>query len=102
MRDRLERPVAWRGRRHWRSVELLLDRGSLRSRRASVDDRSAVRDFELDLGLTDKLAVVSGASKGIGLAIARALVAEGARVVTGSRGTSPGLSELVDGGRVYA
>jgi NAD(P)-dependent dehydrogenase (short-subunit alcohol dehydrogenase family) len=56
----------------------------------------------MDLGLTDKLAVVTGASKGIGLAIADGLVAEGARVVTGSRGTSPGLSELVDGGRVYA
>jgi NAD(P)-dependent dehydrogenase (short-subunit alcohol dehydrogenase family) len=56
----------------------------------------------MDLGLTDKLAVVTGASKGIGLAITRALVAEGARVVSGSRGTSPGLSELVDGGRVRA
>lgn len=56
----------------------------------------------MDLGLTDRLAVVTGASKGIGLAITRALVAEGARVVTGSRGTSPELSELVDGGRVYA
>src|SRR5437764_6041777 len=56
----------------------------------------------MDLGLTDKLAVVTGASKGIGLAIARALVAEGARVVTGSRGTSPELSELVAGGRVHA
>jgi NAD(P)-dependent dehydrogenase (short-subunit alcohol dehydrogenase family) len=56
----------------------------------------------MDLGLTDKLAIVTGASKGIGLAITRALVAEGARVVAGSRGTSPGLSELVDGGRVRA
>jgi NAD(P)-dependent dehydrogenase (short-subunit alcohol dehydrogenase family) len=56
----------------------------------------------MDLELTDKLAVVTGASKGIGLAITRALVAEGARVVTGSRGTSPGLDELVDGGRVHA
>jgi NAD(P)-dependent dehydrogenase (short-subunit alcohol dehydrogenase family) len=56
----------------------------------------------MDLGLTDKLAVVTGASKGIGLAITRALVAEGARVVAGSRGTSPELSELVDGGRVHA
>jgi NAD(P)-dependent dehydrogenase (short-subunit alcohol dehydrogenase family) len=56
----------------------------------------------MDLGLTDKLAVVTGASKGIGLAITRALVAEGARVVAGSRGTSPQLSELVDDGRVHA
>jgi NAD(P)-dependent dehydrogenase (short-subunit alcohol dehydrogenase family) len=56
----------------------------------------------MDLGLKDKLAVVTGASKGIGLAITRALAAEGARVVAGSRHTSPELGELVDGGRVYA
>ena len=56
----------------------------------------------MDLGLTDKLAVVTGASKGIGLAITRALVAEGARVVAGSRSISPELGDLVDGARVYA
>jgi NAD(P)-dependent dehydrogenase (short-subunit alcohol dehydrogenase family) len=56
----------------------------------------------MDLGLKDKLAVVTGASKGIGLAITQALVAEGARVVAGSRHTSPELGQLVDGGRVYA
>jgi NAD(P)-dependent dehydrogenase (short-subunit alcohol dehydrogenase family) len=59
-------------------------------------------DREMDLGLKDKLAVVTGASKGIGLAITRALVAEGARVVAGSRHTSPELDALVDGGRVNA
>jgi NAD(P)-dependent dehydrogenase (short-subunit alcohol dehydrogenase family) len=41
----------------------------------------------MDLQLTDKIAVVTGANKGIGLAITRALVAEGARVVAGSRTT---------------
>jgi NAD(P)-dependent dehydrogenase (short-subunit alcohol dehydrogenase family) len=56
----------------------------------------------MDLGLTDKLAVVTGASKGIGLAIARALMAEGARVVAASRRSSPELDELVNGGRVHA
>jgi NAD(P)-dependent dehydrogenase (short-subunit alcohol dehydrogenase family) len=56
----------------------------------------------MDLGLTDKLAVVTGASKGIGLAITSALVAEGASVVAGSRGSSAELDELVDGGRVHA
>ena len=41
----------------------------------------------MDLQLTDKVAVVTGANKGIGLAITRALVAEGAHVVAGSRST---------------
>src|SRR5450631_4032423 len=40
----------------------------------------------MDLKLTDKIAIVTGASKGIGLAIARALAREGARVVAGARG----------------
>ena len=39
----------------------------------------------MDLELTGKIAVVTGAGKGIGLATTRALVAEGAHVVAGSR-----------------
>ena len=39
----------------------------------------------MDLELTDKVAVVTGASKGIGLAVVRELAAEGAIVVAGAR-----------------
>jgi NAD(P)-dependent dehydrogenase (short-subunit alcohol dehydrogenase family) len=41
----------------------------------------------MDLKLADKVAVVTGANKGIGLATTKALLAEGARVVAGSRTT---------------
>jgi NAD(P)-dependent dehydrogenase (short-subunit alcohol dehydrogenase family) len=41
----------------------------------------------MDLELTEKVAVVTGANKGIGLAITRALMAEGAHVVAGSLST---------------
>jgi NAD(P)-dependent dehydrogenase (short-subunit alcohol dehydrogenase family) len=47
----------------------------------------------MDLELTDKAAVVTGASKGIGLAVTQALVDEGAYVVAGARTTDP-LDEL--------
>src|SRR5947208_16951650 len=41
----------------------------------------------MDLELTDKVAVVTGANKGIGLAITKSLLAEGAVVVAGSLST---------------
>jgi 3-oxoacyl-[acyl-carrier protein] reductase len=39
----------------------------------------------MDLGLTDKIAMVGGASKGLGYAVAHALAAEGARLSIASR-----------------
>jgi NAD(P)-dependent dehydrogenase (short-subunit alcohol dehydrogenase family) len=41
----------------------------------------------MDLQLTDKVAIVTGANKGIGLAITKALVGEGAYVIAGSLST---------------
>ena len=40
----------------------------------------------MDLGLTDKVAIVTGSSRGLGLACARALVEEGCRVTICARG----------------
>jgi len=54
----------------------------------------------MDLGLEGKTAVVTGAGRGIGLAITRALVANGAHVVAGSLKSSDELHELAKDGRV--
>jgi NAD(P)-dependent dehydrogenase (short-subunit alcohol dehydrogenase family) len=48
----------------------------------------------MDLQLKDKVAVVTGASKGIGLAIVETLARDGARVVAGSRTSTPELEAL--------
>jgi NAD(P)-dependent dehydrogenase (short-subunit alcohol dehydrogenase family) len=39
----------------------------------------------MDLELSDKVVVVTGASKGIGMAVVREFAAEGAKVVAGAR-----------------
>jgi NAD(P)-dependent dehydrogenase (short-subunit alcohol dehydrogenase family) len=48
----------------------------------------------MELHLKDKVAVVTGASKGIGLAVAQALAAEGVRVAAGARELTDELSQL--------
>ena len=49
----------------------------------------------MDLGLEGRIAIVNGASQGIGLGIARTLAEEGARVVATAR-REPALNEAVD------
>ncbi|GGS61705.1 3-oxoacyl-ACP reductase [Planobispora rosea] len=55
----------------------------------------------MDLQLSGKVAVVTGASKGIGLAVVRTLLAEGARVVAASRKTTAELDALAGADLVH-
>jgi len=54
----------------------------------------------VNLHLDGRIAIVTGASKGIGLAVTRALVDEGATVVAGARSVGADLPALVDAGHV--
>jgi len=54
----------------------------------------------MDLDLDGRIAIVTGASRGIGLAITGALVAEGVHVIAGARRPSTALDALVDAGGV--
>ena len=54
----------------------------------------------MDLGLDGRIAIVTGASRGIGLAVTRGLVAEGVRVTAGARKSTADLDELAGAGQV--
>ena len=49
----------------------------------------------MDLGLRDRVCLVTGSTGGIGLATARLLVEEGARVVTSGRSEAPAIGEAL-------
>ncbi len=49
----------------------------------------------MDLGLSDRVCIVTGSTGGIGLETARLLAAEGARVVTSGRGEAPVVGEAL-------
>jgi NAD(P)-dependent dehydrogenase (short-subunit alcohol dehydrogenase family) len=49
----------------------------------------------MELGLRDRVCLVTGSTGGIGRATAKLLVAEGARVVTHGRGDAPGIGEAL-------
>ena len=54
----------------------------------------------MDLRLNGQTAIVTGASRGIGLAVTRGLVAEGVRVTAGAQKSSAELDELIAAGSV--
>lgn len=56
----------------------------------------------MDLGLAGRTAVVTGGSKGIGLAVVSALASSGVHVIAGARESSTALAELARSGQVEA
>ncbi|MQW74586.1 SDR family oxidoreductase [Nocardioides sp. dk4132] len=70
-----------------RSGALVLASGRARPRRTTTNGCTETEDITVDLGLRGSAALVTGGNRGIGLATARALVAEGARVALLGRDT---------------
>src|SRR5215469_642741 len=56
----------------------------------------------MDLDLAGKTAVVTGGSRGIGLAVVRALAGSGVHVVTGAKHSSAAIDKLAESGQVKA
>lgn len=56
----------------------------------------------MDLGLAGRTAIVTGGSKGIGLAVVRGLADNGVHVITGARTSSAELEQLTHDGQVEA
>src|SRR5579863_2697384 len=56
----------------------------------------------MEIGVAGKHAIVTGASKGIGLAITQALVREGAYVTAGARESGPELDQMSDAKEVQS
>jgi NAD(P)-dependent dehydrogenase (short-subunit alcohol dehydrogenase family) len=56
--------------------------------------RTLGRTNGMEINLAGRTAVVTGGSKGIGLAVVRQLAASGARVITGAKSSSPEIEEL--------
>src|SRR4026208_2209804 len=68
--------------------------GSRRPRIRFIPDIGVRVEGNVDLGLQGKVAIVTGASKGIGLAITQALAAEGGRAIAGARDVAGDLESI--------
>src|SRR5262249_20890273 len=92
--------AGWSGRPRRRSVAVEACTQGSRRRRVASSAPGQPKEVVMDLHLSGKPAVVTGASKGIGLAVTEALVEAGAHVVAGARTRGPGLDALEDTGQV--